>query len=356
LAALTEGVKEAAESLMQSLVYYYPQGHAEHYEAGHPERPERVEAIRRALQVAGWWEPYPRLSPAQIPGRVLQAVHSAIYLEQLEQACRASQHLDGDTYTTPASWEIAHASAGGALAVAWAVWAGEARRGFALTRPPGHHATRKRGMGFCLLNHIAIAAEALRQDGNAKRLAIVDLDLHHGNGTQDIFWECGEVLYISTHQWPLYPGTGRLEETGAGDGQGATANIPLPPGSGDLAFQTITHELILPLLTRFEPEILLVSFGFDPHWLDPLGHLQLSASGYRSILSSLATWADDHCGGKIALFLEGGYDLDAGAACAQAAVSALLGLAWKDPLGASSRPEGKTWQAVLKQAQSIWGL
>jgi acetoin utilization deacetylase AcuC-like enzyme len=211
-------------------------------------------------------------------------------------------------------------------------------------------------MGFCLLNHIAIAAEALIQQENANRLAIVDLDLHHGNGTQDIFWECGAVLYVSTHQWPLYPGTGRLEETGAGDGQGTTANIPLPPGSGDLAFRSVTHELILPLLSRFKPEMLLVSFGFDPHWLDPLGHLQLSAAGYGSILASLAAWADDHCGGKIALFLEGGYDPDAGAACAQAAVSALLGIEWKDPLGASPHPEGKTWQAILRQAQMIWGV
>jgi len=341
---------------MEPLVYYYPQGHAEHYETGHPERPERVEALRRALNMAGWWEPYPRLSPAHVPDHVIQAVHSSNYLERLRQACRAGMHLDSDTYTKPASWEIAHSSAGGALAVARAVWAQEARRGFALTRPPGHHASREWGMGFCLLNNIAIAAEALRQDGNAKRLAIVDLDLHHGNGTQDIYWECGDVLYISTHQWPLYPGTGGLEEAGAGSGRGATANFPLPPGSGDLAFQTVMQELILPLLYRFEPEMLLVSFGFDPHWLDPLGHLQLSAAGYQSILSNLATWADDLCGGKIALFLEGGYNLDAGAACAQAAVSALLGLAWKDPLGASPRPEGKTWQAVLKQAQLIWEL
>ncbi len=341
---------------MDTLVYYYPQGHAAHNEAGHPERPERVEALRYALDTAGWWEHYPKLPPLQVSEQVMRAVHTGEYLDILQQACQAGKHLDSDTYTTPASWEIAHASAGGALAVAKAVWTGEAQRGFALTRPPGHHATRQRGMGFCLLNHIAIAAEALTQEAGAERLAIVDLDLHHGNGTQDIFWQRGDVLYISTHQWPLYPGSGRLEETGAGEGQGATANIPLPPGSGDIAFQNVTQELILPLLDRFKPEMLLVSFGFDPHWLDPLGHLQLSAAGYRSVLTSLSTWADDHCAGKIALFLEGGYDLDAGAACAQAAASAMLGIEWTDPLGASPRPEGKTWQAIVRQAILIWEL
>ena len=154
---------------MESLVYYYPQGHAAHYETGHPERPERVEALSRALDMAGWWEPYPKILPRQVSEQVLRAVHTGEYLETLQQACRAGEHLDGDTYTTPASWDVAYASAGGALAVAEAVWSGEARRGFALTRPPGHHATRWRGMGFCLLNHIAIATETL---GESSRVNI----------------------------------------------------------------------------------------------------------------------------------------------------------------------------------------
>jgi acetoin utilization deacetylase AcuC-like enzyme len=210
-------------------------------------------------------------------------------------------------------------------------------------------------MGFCLLNNIALAAEYLIQVKGAQRLAIVDLDLHHGNGTQDIFWRRSDVFFISVHQSPLYPGTGRLDEIGEGPGEGYTANFPLPPGSGDQAFRAFMQSLILPLLDRHEPEMLLVSFGFDPHWRDPLGHLLLSAEVYRELIGSLASWADRRCSGKIALFLEGGYDLEAGAACGQAGAAALLGLPWQDPLGPSPRMEVKSWQAVLQAARTHWG-
>ena len=166
-------------------------------------------------------------------------------------------------------------------------------------------------MGFCLLNNIALAAEYLLQVEGARRLAIVDLDLHHGNGTQDAFWRRGEVLFISTHQSPLYPGTGMISERGAGGGLGANANLPLPPLSGDSAFQAAMGEVILPLLDRFAPEMLLVSVGFDPHWRDPLGHLLLSAGAFAGLIASLEDWAGQHAGGHIALVLEGGYDLEA---------------------------------------------
>jgi acetoin utilization deacetylase AcuC-like enzyme len=211
-------------------------------------------------------------------------------------------------------------------------------------------------MGFCLLNNIAVAAEHLVCEMSASRLAIVDLDLHHGNGTQEIFWRRGDVFYFSTHQSPFYPGSGSLEETGAGDGLGKTANFPLPPGSGDAAFSEIVNGLILPLLEGFSPEMILVSYGFDPHWRDPLGHLQLSAAGYGQIISSLAGWADDHCEGRIALFLEGGYDLEAAAACSLSVTAALLGEEWQDSLGPSPRQEGRSWQAKVRAARGIWGL
>lgn len=344
------------ETSVADIVFYYPQGHQAHYESGHPERPERVERIRQSIQDAGWWDKYPRLDPLPVPDEVLNAVHSSRYLDDLRRMCQRGLHLDMDTYTTPASWELALKAAGGAIAVVKAVWEGRARCGFALTRPPGHHATREQGMGFCLLNNIALAAQYLIQNEGAQRLAIVDLDLHHGNGTQDIFWRRGDVFYISTHQSPLYPGTGSLEEIGAGEGQGTTANFPLPPGSGDEAFKEIMSQMILPLLERFRPEMILVSFGFDPHWRDPLGHLLLSASGYYNLIASLVQLADTHCEGKIALFLEGGYDLEAGAACGQAVVAALLRQAWNDPLGPSPRPEGHSWINVLRRAHEIWGV
>lgn len=338
------------------LAFYYPEGHQSHFESGHPERPERVEAMREAFKLAGWWDIYPRLKALPLPTGLLESVHDSGYLKHLEAACGQGRHLDADTYTTPASWKLALQTVGGALAAAQFAWQGVNSRAFALTRPPGHHATVTHGMGFCLLNNIALAAEYLIHAQGAARLAIVDLDLHHGNGTQDIFWRRGDVLYISTHQSPLYPGSGYLEETGAGAGAGATANFPLPPGSGDEAFKEITEGLILPFLDRFQAEMILVSFGFDPHWRDPLGHLQLSAAGYGEIISQLVEWADHHCEGRIALFLEGGYDLLAAAACGQAAVSALLGTSWKDPLGPSPRPEGHSWQAMVKRAHEIWQL
>lgn len=341
--------------MAEEIVYFYPEGHAAHYERGHPERPERIEVIRAALSEAGLWERYSKLPAIELPDDLVESVHSAAYLNLLEMACRRGGHLDPDTYTTPATWDLAHRAAGGAAAVASAVWQGKARRGFALTRPPGHHAMRGQGMGFCLLNNIAIAAEYLVRNHKVQRLAIVDLDLHHGNGTQDIFWTRSDVFYISTHQFPFYPGTGSLEDTGDGAGRGWTANFPLPPGSGDNAYLAIMDELILPLLDRKKPQIILVSYGFDPHWSDPLGQLLLTADGYGRLLQKLSAWADLNCGGRIAMILEGGYDLKAGQACSLAVVSAMLGKGWEDPYPCPYT-ESKAWQATLRKGHALWDV
>lgn len=338
---------------MDDMVYYYPDGHAAHYEDGHPERPERVETIRLALQNADLWEPFPKLAPIEIPDSLIKTIHSPAYLNSLELTCRRAGHLDMDTYTTQASWELAHHAAGGAAAVAAVIWEGRAKRGFALTRPPGHHAMHGQGMGFCLLNNIAIAAEYLLENYDLQRLAIVDLDLHHGNGTQDIFWSRDDVFYLSTHQSPFYPGSGHLEDIGEGKGAGWTANFPLPPGSGDTAFTTIMDTLILPLLDLRKPQMILVSYGFDPHWMDPLGSLLLTADGYGKLIQKLCDWADHHCDGKVALILEGGYDLDAANACSLAVVSAMLGKTWVDPYPCPYE-EAKGWQYILNRAQSLW--
>ncbi len=341
---------------MEELIYYYPQGHERHFQSGHPERPERVETIVKALQENDLWECYPKVAPKDISTEEISAIHSINYLKELETACRYADSLDMDTYTTPFSWELAIRTAGGAAAIAEAVWMRQAKRGFALTRPPGHHATSRRGMGFCLVNNIAFAAQWLVQNFSVQRIAILDFDLHHGNGTQEIFWERSDVFFMSTHQSPLYPGSGYLDEIGRGDGRGFTANFPLPPGSGDQAFSTLVHEVILPLLDRYQPQILLISYGFDAHWRDPLGHLQLSAKQYGEIIRLLTEWSDAHCEGGIALFLEGGYDLDSAQACSLAVVHALLGKPFDDPLGSSPREEGRSWMKVLEQAKQIWQI
>jgi acetoin utilization deacetylase AcuC-like enzyme len=347
---------------MNDLVFFYPEGHEAHFNLGHPERPERVEAIREAMESAGLWAAYPHLDPVELPEAVLHNIHTPAYLQTLEQISKQGRNFDLDTYTTPASWDLALKAAGGAAAVASAVWRREAKRGFALTRPPGHHATPDRALGFCLLNNISLAAEYLIQEMGAKKLAIVDLDLHHGNGTQEIFYRRGDVFYLSTHQSPLYPGTGRLDETGAGPGQGRNANFPLPPYSGDQAFQTVMRELILPLLDRYQPEMILVSYGFDPHWSDPLGHLRLCAPVYGNLIAQLVEWADDHCSGRVSMCLEGGYDLDAAKTCSLAAVAALLGkppeiyLEGMVAAGTSPRPEGMDWRRMVDLAKEIWNL
>ena len=352
---------------MVDLIYFYPDGHEKHAEDGNPERPQRVEAAVNGLKSIGWWDIYPKIKPKELSAKLLAEVHSPEYLEWLPSFSSQGQHIDGDTYTTPHSWSLALKAAGGAAAVAQLVWnndlidTGSPLRGFALSRPPGHHAKRRIGMGFCLLNNIAIAAQYLLTNDSgdfprAKRLAIIDLDLHHGNGTQDIFWKRADVLYISTHQSPLFPGTGNLDEIGAGPGEGFTVNLPFPPGTGDTGYTASMSEVILPLLDRYQPEILLVSAGFDPHWRDPFGHLLLTASGYSFLISELVNWADHHCSGKIVLVFEGGYDLSAISACAQGVVAALLKKEFEDWLGSSPYPEGKSWKNVIQKAKAIWNL
>jgi acetoin utilization deacetylase AcuC-like enzyme len=343
------------KEIKDDIVYFYPEGHARHYERGHPEKPERVEVIKTALGEYGFWDGYSKLSAATLDDDLIQSIHSLAYLNLLEMTCRRAGHLDPDTFTTMDSWRLARLSAGGAVAVASSVWEGKSRRGFALTRPPGHHAMRGQGMGFCLLNNVAIAAEYLIKNFQVERLAIIDLDLHHGNGTQEIFWTRDDVFYVSTHQSPFYPGTGGVDDIGSGSGEGWTANFPLLPGSGDIAFITIMDELILPLLDQKQPQMILVSYGFDPHWLDPLGHLLLTGEGYRNLVYKLCNWADLNCAGRIALFLEGGYDLNAGKICSLAVTSAMLGNKFDDPYPCPYN-ENESWKSMAQQAHSIWKL
>lgn len=341
---------------MHPIAFFYPTGHEAHSREGHPERPGRVEAIRSSLYEEGIWERGIQVEPKPLPQSILNAIHTQELLERVRSHSQREQDYDLDTYLTKDSWQLALNAAGGAAALAGAVWRREAECGFALTRPPGHHATRSAAMGFCLLNNAALAAESLIQAEKAKRLAIIDMDVHHGNGTQDIFYERGDVLFISTHQVPLYPGGGQLNERGRGAGEGKTINIPLPPNSGDQAFGAAYKEIIPSVLDRFEPEMLLVSFGFDSHWKDPLANLLVSGRGYGEAVKSLRDWAEANANGRIALILEGGYDLDAAAACGLAATQALLGEKITDRIGPARDRESEHWEPILNTVKRIWDV
>jgi acetoin utilization deacetylase AcuC-like enzyme len=282
----------------------------EHRAPGHhPECPERLIAIERAIApLAGrLCDRSPR--PAD-DGEILRA-HEAAHLAQLDALSGSSARLDPDTYSAPRSPEIARLAAGGAIDAARAVARGEAPCAFVLARPPGHHAERGRAMGFCLLNNAAIAVRALLDDPGLERVAVVDWDVHHGNGTQHAFEAERDVLFVSTHQFPLYPGTGAMREVGEGRGAGSTVNLPLPAGCGDGEYGAVFDALVVPVLLEFRPEMIVVSAGFDAHASDPLASMRVSTAGFAALAARIRAVADEHCGGRLLLLLEGGYDLDA---------------------------------------------
>lgn len=319
----------------------------------HPERPERLEATR-----AGLYATVPRDRVRAIAARAatddeLAAVHDAAYLAALDrELARGFGHLDGDTYYSPATREAAWHAAGGAVELVRALLAGEARRGIALVRPPGHHAEPDRAMGFCLLNNIAVAARAAQALG-ASRIAIVDWDVHHGNGTQRAFESDPDVLFVSLHQWPLYPGTGAPDEIGRDRGAGATANLALPPESGDEVYGEAFRRVVIPLLRRHRPELVLVSAGFDAHARDPLAAMELSDAAYGAMASALIAEAEALGHGRVAFFLEGGYDLRALEASVAATARAALGERVELPEGRipnAAREAIETTRTALERA------
>jgi acetoin utilization deacetylase AcuC-like enzyme len=309
--------------------------HADHDNPQHPERAARVRAIEAALDASGLRADLVALEPHPASEAQLLAVHHRSLVQTIRRAtAQAFTRLDLDTYLTAGSWDAALLAAGAALQAVDAVASGQASNAFALVRPPGHHATPSRAMGFCLFNNIAIAARHALDTPGIDRVAIIDYDVHHGNGTQECFYTDGRVLFCSTHAWPLYPGTGAQHEIGAGEGYGTTLNLPLPYGVGDRGFEQLYDEVVLPAVRRFGPQLILVSAGYDAHWADPLGPLTLSVAGYAALTQRLAALADEVCGGRIVLVLEGGYHLDALGACVVAAMRVLLGRdPGPDPLG-----------------------
>ena len=278
--------------------------------SGHPERPARAEAVRDALRGAHLAERATHVPIRVATDEELARVHAGAYLDDLVARIPGNTGwLDPDTYFSPGTWDAARAAAGSTAALALAVLGGELAQGIAVVRPPGHHATRERAMGFCLLNNVAVAAAAARAAG-AARVAIVDWDVHHGNGTQDIFWDDPNVLYLSVHQYPYYPGTGAATEIGGPAARGATVNVGLPGGSGNAEYAAVFDHVFLPALARVAPDLILVSAGFDAYEHDPLAGMRVTHAGFRAMAQRLVAAAARLCGGRIVALLEGGYDLD----------------------------------------------
>jgi acetoin utilization deacetylase AcuC-like enzyme len=274
----------------------------------HPERADRLVAATAGLRAAALGDALVDVTPRAASLDDITRVHDARYVDAVAAfAAQGGGQLDPDTVVSAGSWNTALVAAGSGLAVIDVLRRGEADAGLVLARPPGHHATRARGMGFCLINNIAVAAATLAAAG--ERVLIVDWDVHHGNGTQDIFWDDARVLYVSTHQSPAYPGTGAITDTGAPEAPGLTINLPLPPGAtGDIALEAL-DEVVAPAVARFSPTWVLVSAGFDAHRADPLADLAWSAGDYARLAGRVTAFAPGP--GRVLAFLEGGYDLRA---------------------------------------------
>ncbi len=274
-----------------------------------PERPERLQASIKALQASDFWDDLHQIEATPVTLEQMCYAHTQDHIDRIKQYCENGFPLDYDTPTSPASYDVARLSTGGVLRAADAVMAETVSNAFALVRPPGHHATPTRAMGFCLFNSVAIAARYLQREYGVGRVAIVDWDVHHGNGTQDIFYDDPSVFFFSAHQVPLYPGTGMADETGIGDAVGTTLNVPMPPGSEPSNYVETFQKILKPALLDFSPDFLIISAGFDAHRLDPLSAINMTADGFASLTDILCEIAADTCGGRLIAALEGGYDL-----------------------------------------------
>jgi acetoin utilization deacetylase AcuC-like enzyme len=286
--------------------------------SGHPERPERIRAIEAELDRRDWLGFERREAPAATTEQ-LTAVHPAEYVDLVREVTGRGAAFDMDTPTSPGSWEAALRAAGGACALAEALLGGGERIGFSGLRPPGHHAERSRAMGFCLFANVSVAARHALDVLGAARVLILDWDVHHGNGTNSIFHESPEVLFASLHQYPFYPGTGALSDVGSGAGEGYSINLPVPGGSGADEFCGLVEHVVLPAAREFDPDLVLVSAGFDAHRDDPVGGCALETSSYGELARQVLT-----LGKPVGYVLEGGYDLDALAGSVAASLEALV--------------------------------
>jgi acetoin utilization deacetylase AcuC-like enzyme len=320
--------------------FVYHPIYLEHDTGDHPENARRLVAVLEHLRSTGVWD---RLAPVTVePASVedLRRVHSAELIESIRRLAEAGGgSVDSDTVVGPHSYEAALYAAGGTIAATDSVLTGQVSSAYALVRPPGHHATSTRAMGFCLFNNIAVAARWAMEVMGLTRLAIVDIDVHHGNGTADTFAKEPGVLYVSLHQYPLYPGTGDWRETGWGPGNGTTLNVALPPHTGDGGYRQAFERLVVPAVRRFGPELLMVSIGYDAHWADPLSFMLLSLAGYRAMMDDLVSLAGALCQGRIVVVLEGGYDTAVLAHGVAGTLASMMGEESSDPFGPAREPE-----------------
>jgi len=319
--------------------YAYDPIYLSHHTGKHPENAKRLEAIISHLEQTKLIRQLTPVKPRAATVEELLLVHHQQHISRIQEAeQKGGGWLDPDTVMSADSYQAALYAAGGAVEASRVVMGGEVASAFALIRPPGHHATTSRSMGFCLFNNLAIAAKYALSKYNLERIAIIDFDVHHGNGTHDTFYDNPEVLYISTHQFPFYPGTGSLEETGGGKAKGTTVNIPLPAGCGDTEYLEVFEEIIVPVVKHFSPQLVLVSAGYDPHWADGLAMMQVSVTGFARMVGIIKELADQMCHGRLVFTLEGGYNLTALATSVKATFDVLLGNTnIEDPLGKSPR-------------------
>ncbi len=339
-----------------SLIVIASERFAEHMTPpGHPESPERAEVMD---VIASEWRSRGGevVAPREVSREQLARVHSTEHLHRMAETAGQATALDPDTYTSPDTYDVALLSAGAAVDAVERVMGGSHTRALALSRPPGHHAERDRAMGFCFFNNVAVAAAHARSLG-AHRIAIVDYDVHHGNGTQHIFESDRDVLYVSTHQFPYYPGTGAAGEVGYSAGAGRTVNVPLEVGATDDDYRFVFDEVVLPVLRQFAPDIVLVSAGFDAHERDPLGGMRVTTAGFAAMTAALRQLADEQCGGRIVAVTEGGYDLRALGDSLRSVIDILAGdvtppVGWPDSPVASSR--GRTAAARVKAAHAVY--
>jgi acetoin utilization deacetylase AcuC-like enzyme len=281
-----------------------------HDDFDHPENAERLHAVRGSLEASAILPQLTQLEPRYATMEEILSVHHRRMVEHSQRmAMFGGGRLNPDTYLVQESWDAATLAAGAVSRAVEAVVGGEVDNAFALVRPPGHHATPSTAMGFCLINNIAVAAQVARKQLGVGRVAIIDWDTHHGNGTQDIFYDDPDVLFVSSHTYPFYPGTGHWREIGSAHGHGTTLNIPMPAYTGDAEFERVYDELVLRAVRRFAPDLILVSAGYDCHWRDPLAPMLMTVTGFGRLAQMIFELADEVCHGRLVCALEGGYDL-----------------------------------------------
>ncbi len=365
--------------------YVYDPFNRHHTFPGHPENHLRMERMWALLEADGILATLSRVPNVIASLDPILAVHSVEYVEQLEAICRdmagsgrtyeedlhsnedswsgenppGCRWLDQDTYVLSHSYEAALRAVGGLLHVTDAVMTGAAANGFALVRPPGHHARPRWSKGFCLFGNVAVAARSAQQKHGAERVLIADFDVHHGNGTSEMFYDDGSVLFFSIHQYPHYPFSGDIDESGRDSGAGRTVNVPFPSGVGDAGYIAAFRQLLIPLAQAFRPDVIFLSAGFDAHWMDPLSGHRVGIGGFVAMIEELLALADTLCQGRLICSLEGGYHLDALPHCVLSTLRALSG----DPAGISDpfssveeRPQVRTAQQVLSAVKRRLGF